>query len=354
MARALEKHCGEVITLGPLRPAEAIAGKVIKRAFRALGGPTFLDTHSMFLSRRLGRMVRTRLRERPCDVIFAPACSTALAHLDTTIPIVYLSDATFHIMVDYYHEFTSLFPPIARSGDEIERRAIRRARRLIYPSTWAARSAVTDYGARAGEVHVIPFGANLEAPPERARAQTVPSRDRCRLLFIGGHWERKGGPLAYETFLELRRRGFDCTLTIIGCRPPATVEHADITIIPFLDKNIPAQRRQLDAIFLDSHFFLLPTRAECFSIALCEASAFGVPAISTETGGIPELVRNGLNGFLLPLDAKASQYATVISDAFSDQDGYAALRRSSRSEFEARLNWDAWGRAVKAVLEEVA
>lgn len=353
MARTLEKHCGEVIALGPLRPAEAIAGKVIKRAFRAVGGPTFLDTHSMFLSRKLGRMARARLREHPCDVIFAPACSSALAHLDTTIPIVYLSDATFRIMVDYYHEFSSLFPPTARSGDEIEQRAIRRAHRLIYPSSWAARSAVNDYGARPGEVHVIPFGANVEAPPERALAEAVPNRDRCRLLFVGGHWERKGGALAYETFLELQRRRFDCTLTIVGCTPPPRVDHRDVTIIPFLNKNIPAQRKRLDALFLESHFFLLPTRAECFSIALCEASAFGVPAISSETGGLPELVRNGVNGFLLPLQARASQYATVIADAFSDHGRYAELRRSSRGEFEARLNWDAWGRAVRGVLEDV-
>lgn len=351
MARTLQKHCGDVVPLGPLRPPEALAAKLIKRGFRLVGAPTYLDTHTMFVSRKLGRMVRKRLDRDTCDVIFAPACSSAIAHLDTKIPIVYLSDATFHIMINYYHEFTSLFPPIARSGDKIERLAIGRARRLIYPSTWAARSAVTHYGAQSDHVHVIPFGANLEAPPGRDRALTTPSRGRCRLLFVGGHWERKGGALAFETFLDLKRRGIDSTLTVVGCRPPAGIQHPDLTVIPFLNKNVPAERTRLDTIFLDSHFLLLPTRAECFSIALCEASAFGLPVVSTDTGGLSELVRTGANGFLLPLDAAADRYAALIGDLFGDVDRYAALRRSSRDEFESRLNWDAWGLAVKRVFE---
>lgn len=351
MMRTLQKHCGEVVPLGPLRPLEAVAGKVVRRALRALGGPNYLDSHSLRLSRKLARIVEARMRRTSCDVLFAPACSTAIAHLETSVPIVYLSDATFRIMVDYYHEFSALIPANARSGEQLERLAIDRARQLIYPSQWAAKSAIADYAAKPEHVHVIPFGANLEAPPPRERAIAVPDRTRCRLLFVGGHWERKGGALAVEAFRALRRRGVACTLTIVGCTPPAPITDDGIDVIPFLDKNAPAQRGELERIYLRSHFMLLPTRAECFSIALCEASAYGLPVLATQTGGLPELVHAGSNGFLLPLDATADAYADVIAAAFDDAERYRELRAASRDQFEARLNWDSWGRAVGHVFE---
>jgi glycosyltransferase involved in cell wall biosynthesis len=98
---------------------------------------------------------------------------------------------------------------------------------------------------------------------------------------------------------------------------------------------------------------VLPTRAECFSIVLCEASAFGLPAISTDTGGIPELIRSGVNGFVLSLHARGDQYAALIRDIFADSRRYEALRASSRGEFESRLDWDAWGREVRKIFEAV-
>ena len=66
-----------------------------------------------------------------------------------------------------------------------------------------------------------------------------------------------------------------------------------------------------------------------------------------------EAVRDGENGFLLPLDARGNAYAEVIARIYRDEQRYAELVRASRAAFEDRLNWDAWGVAVKKILVEL-
>lgn len=350
MARALEKHCGELFYVGPLPLFSAKIGKVIKRSLHLITGRTFLDTHTISRSMKLGRLAEEKLAGEACDVIFSPAGSVPLAHLRTQIPIVYLSDATLRLMVDYYVEFSSMLASSIRSADEIEQLAIHNATHLIYPSAWAARSAMQDYGADPESVHVVPFGANIDEWPPRQKVLEAPPHDRCRLLFVGTNWERKGGEIAFDTLLAMERLGVPAELTIVGCRPPERFRHASLRVIPFLNKNNPQERAQLDELYIKSHFFLLPTRAECFSIALCEANAYGLPILSTHTGGLPELVREGRNGFLLPLEARGDQYAARVREIYNDPGRYQELRSSSREEFEARLNWDAWGKSVSEIL----
>jgi len=352
MAQAIERHCGTVHYIGPIRLKSILFAKVLHRLLKKLTGKTYLYTES--ISRRLGRVARRRIARLPADVIFSPAGSASLANLQTDIPIVYLSDATFRLVVDYYPEFSHVLDAHKQTADRFEANSIRKAAQLVYPASWAAKSAINDYGADPSRVTVIPFGANLEHPPAGSDAGKVPSMDRCRLLFVGGHWQRKGGEIAYETLLKLLELGVDAELTIVGCTPPEHVRHERITVHSFLNKNDPAQRAQLERLYQRAHFFILPSRAECFSIALCEANAFGLPVLTSDTGGLPDLVRVGTNGFLFPLSARGDQFATVIRDVFSDSARYAALRVSSRGEFDSRLNWDHWGRKMAEVFQAAA
>jgi glycosyltransferase involved in cell wall biosynthesis len=251
------------------------------------------------------------------------------------------------LVIDYYPEFANLSDSHKSNAEKFECSGIRRSAELIYPSSWAADSAIRDYGADPLKVHVVPFGANIDRP-ELADQR---SDDRpCRLLFIGTHWIRKGGDIALEALQELERLGVSAELTIVGSAPPGGFSHPRVKVVPFINKNEPAGRAYLDELFRSSDFFLLPSRAECFSIALCEANAYGLPVLSTRTGGLPELVREGINGFLFSLDARGEEFAVRIRDVFRQPSFYKALRASSREEYESRLNWDAWGKKVKPIL----
>jgi len=123
-------------------------------------------------------------------------------------------------------------------------------------------------------------------------------------------------------------------LIIWGCTPPARHSHERMTVIPFLNKSDPSQRVQLERLFDTSDFFFLPTRSECYGMVFCEASAYGLPVITTNTGGVSGAVTNGENGFMLPLSAEAVDYAGVIAKVYRDDQLYAELVRSGAGEAE--------------------
>jgi glycosyltransferase involved in cell wall biosynthesis len=247
-------------------------------------------------------------------------------------------------MFDYYPQFTNVTAQARRQADELERATIARADLLIYPTSWAARSAIEDYGADPAKVHVQPYGANIAETPSREMALAPRRRSGCKLIFVGVDWSRKGGAIALEAVRCLRRQGLEAELTILGCIPREPIEAPAVTVIPFLDKNDPAQRDLVRALYLDADFLILPTRSECYGIVFCEAAAHGLPSITAATGGVPDVVRDGINGYTLPTSAGGADYAALIREVLQQPGRHDRLRESSRMEFERRLNWDVWGR----------
>jgi len=269
------------------------------------------------------------------------------------LPIVYSSDTTWADVIDYYPEFSSLSALSKLEGEKIEAAAIRRADAIAYPSEWAASSAREHYKADPAKIHRLAFGANLDVVPTRDQALQHPLTSSIRLLMVGVDWERKGGAIALECLQSLLASGIDAFLTVVGCTPPASAEHPRMHVIPFLNKNDSEDRAKISRLFLDAHFLLLPTRAEAMGIVTCEASAHGLPALVTDTGGTRGALNPGVNGFLLPLNARGADYAEKIISVIASPARYADLVLSSRDEFERSLNWDAWGRAMLSLMERV-
>lgn len=353
LAQALQKHCGDVTFLGPIQSASLTLAKITSRALKLSTGRTFLYTHTLPLSNRIARIAEQKISQGHYDLIFAPAGSTEIAHLSTALPVVYSSDATVRLVHGYHPEFSQLFKRSLRQANLIEQLAIERADMILYPSLWAAESAVRDYHADKRKVHVVPFGANIDEYPPLGAIMNRPSSKGCRLLFVGVDWQYKGGKIAFETLLALRQRGIPAEMTVVGCVPPKNLTHSNLRVFPFLNKNNLEDEARLRQLYMDSDFFLLPSRVECYGIAFCEANAFGLPVIARDTGGVPGVVKNGENGFLLPPTAQASDYAELILSLHSDQQRYQELRVKSRAAFEDRLNWDAWGKSVHTLLEEL-
>jgi glycosyltransferase involved in cell wall biosynthesis len=341
----------EHLKLAPSRTTR-FAGRAVSRIRRALNDSTG-EAHSVPVSMLYGRAYRRAILASGCDIVFAPAASTEIGYLRSPVPVIYLTDATFQIMQDYYDAFTQMHPLTRWEGNEIERRAILGADAIIYASDWAARSAVEHYGADADKVHVIPFGANMDRIPARESLRRGSTDDRCRLLFVGRDWSRKGGQIAYDTLLELHARGIDAELTVVGCTPDTPLAHPGLKVIPYVDKNRREEMEFLSELYLNADFFLLPTRAECAGVVFCEASAYGLPIVSTDTGGVSTIVAEGINGSLLPLTAGASDYAETICRIWKAPEAYQAMRRDSRDRYEALLNWSAWADKVGGLIDRI-
>jgi glycosyltransferase involved in cell wall biosynthesis len=237
-------------------------------------------------------------------------------------------------------------------GHELEKRAIATASRLVYPSEWAARSAVDDYGAAPGHIDVVPYGANLHAIPARDAVLAKRLEEPMRLLFVGRDYARKGGAIVLQTCHELARRGFSADVTMIGCKPPASERiPANLTVIPSLDKKKASQRALLDKIYGEAHALLFPTRADCSPITICESFAYGMPVISADVGGIRSMIEHRRDGYLIPKDEVDGKfYADSIQELAQSQKRYSAIVHNARNSYEERLNWKAWGERVEQSL----
>jgi len=354
IAQTLQKYCGEISYISPLphRKAEVI-GRIIHKCTRVFLKKNFMYFCSFLFAKRCAKVAMQLLTKQSFDVIVAPAASTEVALLETGIPIVLVEDSTYALLLNYLPQFSNLLKRSRYEVNTIQELAIKKASLLIYSTAWAAQSAIEDYHADKRKVQVVPFGANFPHIPPKEIILNRKKSDRCRLLFVGNNWPGKGGDIAFETLLKLEEMGIQAELTICGCTPPNTVSHEKMIIIPFLDKDDERQRKRLQQLYISSDFLLLPTRYDCFGIVFCEAGAYGLPSITTNTGGVPEVVRDGENGFVLPYNARGNAYAEVIAKVYQDDQLYGKLVRSSRAAYDERLNWDAWGVNASRLITEM-
>jgi glycosyltransferase involved in cell wall biosynthesis len=351
MSKSLANEGNDVTYIGPLNAPILPLYKAYSRFCRIFGRRGLSPFHAGPVVAQYAADAVRKIRAASPDIVFAPAGSTFAWSVPDGVPLVYASDATFRLVENYHPNYRNLSPAARGLAERLERDTIARADLVLYPSEWAAESAIRDYGADRARVHVIPWGANLEEAPDRASVLGVRKAGPCRILFIGASWEEKGADIAIGTLAELRNRGVEAELVICGCTPPKPVTQEGLTIIPYLDKNDRNQRNRLNQLYCDADFFLLPTRADCYGIVFCEAAAFGVPSVAPATGGVPCAIRDGETGILLAPNATKVEYATVILELFGNPDRLARLKQSSRDAFEARLTWQAWGRRVSDLMQ---
>ncbi len=98
--------------------------------------------------------------------------------------------------------------------------------------------------------------------------------------------------------------------------------------------------------------FLLPTLAECTGVSFCEASAYGLPCFTHDTGGVGDYVLEGENGHLLPLGSSGEDFGKAIKRSLEDGEMRKLSIGASRVARE-RLNWDAWADSMEEVIGKV-
>jgi len=101
-----------------------------------------------------------------------------------------------------------------------------------------------------------------------------------------------------------------------------------------------------------AHVHLLPSRAEAFGIAACEAAHFGRPCIVSSAGGLPSIVRHERTGLILPNGATGAAYADAVERLAGDRQRYAAMCRAARERATSVLNWDRWAEDVSELLHQ--
>ena len=348
MLTNLQNNNVEVEVLGPIPSLFSKFLAVINKLTKLVFNKGYNYKNSILLSFIHSKYIQYKLGNKKYDYIFAPAASTEVAYLHTNIPIIYCSDSSFGQLNEYYETYSSLFKFSVKESNYIEQKAILKASYLTYPSEWASNYVEKNYKTNCVPI-TIPFGANIEVESKQIIAKKINKSEPIIILFLGVDWYRKGGEIVYETFLKLLDTGYNVNLIVCGCIPPVT--HSKIEVIPFLDKN---KQKDLD-IFIEllnkTHLLFLPSKAECFGIVFCEASAFGIPSITRNTGGISNAVYNGVNGYSLDENAIAEDYFNVIKKLIENESEYEKLSISSRKLYEDKLNWEKWACSVLEIIK---
>jgi len=92
--------------------------------------------------------------------------------------------------------------------------------------------------------------------------------------------------------------------------------------VSFLNAHI--QHNEMPKLYAHFDYFVAPSRTEAQGVAMCEAMACGLPVIATNVGGIPEFVKNGINGILVPSEnPKALRKA--VKQLLADEQLYKML-----------------------------
>ena len=352
--RGMRAGGAEVLEVFPLDEPYRALRLAYKVFWRSVGKNYLLDRHPALL-RSFARQIENQLQRESGDLIFSPS-TLPLADLRTDLPITFCADACFGAMLNYYEAYSRLTASQTKFAEEAEARALKRAALAIYPSQWAAAAAIRHYGISADRVAVVPFGANFGGDNSEAEvARWIEKRDTriLKLLFVGREWERKGGNLVAEAARQLVAQGLKVQLDIVGVKVPHRWQNAGfIREHGLLSYSTPEGLAQLRQLFSEATFLFVPSRAEAYGMVYCEANAFGLPAIATATGGITEIIRDGVNGYSLPVEAEAEDYVRVITSAMDSQDRYRDLALSSYREFRQRLNWDVFSERYLALVRE--
>ncbi|MFH1704114.1 MAG: glycosyltransferase [Nitrospirota bacterium] len=156
------------------------------------------------------------------------------------------------------------------------------------------------------KIEVIPNGIDVERfNPEKnttdIRKEFSLEEDDIVIGFIGRIVTAKGLEYLLDALPYLKGEFKSIKLLIVGegSLVEKLKERAKKNNI-FDNILFTGKRRDIPEILASINIFVMPSIAEGFPNALLEAMAMGKPIVTTEVGGIPEIVKNGFNGLLVP------------------------------------------------------
>jgi len=348
---ALRASGFRIENIDKLRDTYGLLSKTKKLVYMQLLSKRYLRDRETLTLKSYASQVEKALASTDCDVVFCPG-TIPVAYVRTEKPIVFWSDSTFAGVLNFYPEFSNLCNKTVRNGHRTEQHALSTCRLAIFSSEWAAHTAIQYYDVDPQKIKVVPFGANTRCHHSAAKIRGAIENkqfDTCKLLFIGVDWFRKGGDIALAVAEKLNRQGLYTELHIVGCRPPHEVP-SFVKLHGYVSKKTETGRRELNRLFRESHFLIVPSRAECFGVVYAEASSFGLPSLATNVGGIPTAIHQDKNGRTFPLDENPEQYSDHILGLMGSWQAYTNLALSSFHEYSERLNWSSSGKKVRELV----
>lgn len=310
---------------------------------RILRKSNFLETRAVFRRKIHREGIPTG------DVVMINGLGLAMELLPRIprVPAVIATDTTPKLL---RNQILRLNPPawrrfaLAASGhlqDYSLRRVLPRVRYFLPMSGWCSASLCADYGFPPSRCRVT------LSPQPHAERRSSRAEGPLRLLFVGNDFQRKGGDMLLQAF---RRSLFaSCVLTIVS-------NDSTLMSIKLPDgvKLVSGLRTADDVAPIYAHHdvLLYPSRMDQFSNVIAEAAMAGVPSISTDVGGVSDLVADGETGLLIPWGAGEKDWEESVLRLAKDEAFRQQLADNCYKFANDRLSLTRFSALIAEVLAE--
>lgn len=327
--------------------------RIVLRLLHLYGLSEFF--HSLFF----GIELNIRLLFDKSDIVFACECNDIIAYCNSKKKIYSLLDVTYNLLFDYY--YFNYNTAEKKQLIRIDQLAFDKSYKIIFSNNWAKNDCLNNYNQNEEKLFLSKFGSNID---NNNRVNNVSISKEIHLLFVGVEYERKGLDIAINAISYLNRidQNRKFYLSIVGLNyDDVLLNKNKILFENFFDylmiygklyKNVDKDLLKLEELYLNSHLFIMPTRAECSAIVYAECCMFGLPIITTDTGGVKDYVVSGINGYTLDLKDSYIDYAKMILNIVNDVDLFNSLKNGCLKMYNEELSWDNWLKNFDLLLNE--
>lgn len=238
------------------------------------------------------------------DVVYIPIAGTWSGVL-RDLTLGWIARRSGARVIGHQHD-GAIADVLARTGrdERLVRAGFSQFHRLLVLGTqW--KTLFERYGL-AMPIELVPSTLRREVLEAGAGGPRVGPDGPLRVLFVGQVGRRKGVPELIEGVRRMRDRGGRARLTVVGpSEQPGELEAARVQTTQLgLDDDVrfagPLTGEALYECYRTHQVLALPSHTEGLPVVLLEAAAFGVAVLTTPVGSIPELIRDGENGVLVP------------------------------------------------------
>jgi glycosyltransferase involved in cell wall biosynthesis len=242
----------------------------------------------------------------------------------------------------------------------LERLAAHWCDRMIFVSQplveWASKEKIGCMSKRAriySGIEMERFQPVSEQEKRRLRARWGLGEQNAVIGIVSKLWEGKGHDLLIQTFKEIRKEMPQARLVIVGegylmeslRTLVSQLQLSDVVIFTGFLEEIPQIIATFDVAVLPSYF-------EGMGRVLLEAMAMEKPVVGTRVGGIPDLIEEGLNGFLVSPGSR-KELASTILKILSDKALAARMGLEGLKKMTDRFSAESMVRSIEVVYRDL-
>lgn len=278
---------------------------------------------NLFVFNERAKAIEKRLDELQdnYDLIFQYGVLMAPYKQSKQKPFVVYIDYTMALAAKEYPDWAPLSKKALSKWIEDESRVYENADIVFTMSRHTAESVIGDYGIDASKVVSVGGGINDGLFGNLEKRQNPQHNEH--ILFVGTKFKRKGGQYLLEAFEKVKTVFPNAKLSIIGVTDQNIIStQKEVAVIGYLSQE------ELIEYFQSATLFVLPALCEPFGLAFIEAMAAGLPCIGTNRNAMPEIIEDGVNGYIVEA-CDSDDLASKIIKAFKDPDGLAQMGKAS-------------------------